>query len=197
MRPNSGGAAASSHLSRTGLGTSRVHSVRPVTHRLLVMGVSGCGKSTLGAMLAERLARPFADADSFHPPANIAKMSAGIALTDADRWPWLDALGAWLAAQADGGVIACSALKRSYRDRLRAHVPALRIVHPVGDAALIGARQAARAGHFMPPTLMASQFSTLEPCGPDEDALTLDVADAPEVLAERAAAWVRRGEKLR
>lgn len=168
-----------------------------MTHRLLVMGVSGCGKSTLGALLAERLALPFADADAFHPPANIAKMSAGIPLTDADRWPWLDALGAWLAAQEAGGVIACSALKRIYRDRLRAQVPALRIVHPVGDAALIGARQAARAGHFMPPTLMASQFGTLEPCGADEDALTLDVADAPDALADRAAAWVRRGGELR
>jgi len=161
------------------------------------MGVSGCGKSTLGALLAERLGLPFADADAFHPPANIARMSAGIPLTDADRWPWLDALGGWLAAQEGGGVIACSALKRVYRDRLRQHVAALRIVHPAGDAALVGARQAARAGHFMPPALMASQFATLEPCGPDEAALTLDVTAPPAALAEHAAAWVRHGDKLR
>ena len=147
--------------------------------------------------LAERLGLPFADADSFHPPANIAKMSAGIALTDADRWPWLDALGAWLAAQPGGGVIACSALKRIYRDRLRQHVASLRIVHPVGDTALIGARQAARAGHFMPPTLMSSQFSTLEPCAPNEAALMLDVSDAPAALAARAADWVRHAEEPR
>jgi gluconokinase len=161
-----------------------------VPPRCLVMGVSGCGKSTLGALLAERLGLPFADADAFHPPANIAKMSAGIPLTDADRWPWLDALGAWLAAQPGGGVIACSALKRAYRDRLRVHVPALRIVHPAGALPLIAARQAARTGHFMPPTLMASQFATLEACAPDEAALVLDVSDAPELLAGRAAAWV-------
>ena len=167
-----------------------------MTHRLLVMGVSGCGKSTLGAMLAARLGLPFADADAFHPPASVAKMSAGIPLTDADRWPWLDALGGWLAAQAGGGVIACSALKRAYRDRLRSHVPTLRIVHPVGDQSLIAARQAARAGHFMPPTLMASQFSTLEPCGPDEATLALDVTLPPDALAERAAAWVRHVGKL-
>lgn len=159
--------------------------------RLLVMGVSGSGKSTLGALLAERLALPFADADAFHPPGNIAKMSAGIALTDADRWPWLDALGAWLAAQPGGGVIGCSALRRAYRDRLRAHAPGLRVVHPHGALPVIAARQAARAGHFMPPSLMASQYATLEPCDPDEDALVLDVTQPPEALAAHAAAWAR------
>lgn len=167
--------------------------VRGVTAplRLLVMGVSGSGKSTLGALLAERLGLPFADADAFHPPANIAKMSAGIPLTDADRWPWLDALGQWLAAQPAGGVIGCSALKRAYRDRLRGHAPGLRIVHPHGEVALIAARQAAREGHFMPPSLMASQYATLEPCAPEEDALVLDVAAPPEALAAHAAAWAR------
>lgn len=161
--------------------------------RLLVMGVSGCGKSTLGALLAERLGLPFGDADSFHPPANIEKMSAGIPLTDADRWPWLDALGAWLATQPDGGVIACSALKRSYRDRLREHVPTLQILHPHGEPTLIAARQAARAGHFMPPTLMASQLATLEPCASDEAALALDVSLPPVALVEYAARWIGDG----
>jgi len=159
--------------------------------RLLVMGVSGSGKSTLGALLAGRLDLPFADADAFHPPANIAKMSAGIALTDADRWPWLDALGRWLAAQPGGGVIGCSALKRAYRDRLRGHAPGLRVIHPHGEMALIAARQGARQGHFMPPSLMESQYATLEPCMPDEDALVLDVRQAPAVLAARAAEWAR------
>ncbi|MFL1462216.1 gluconokinase [Roseococcus sp. DSY-14] len=158
---------------------------------LLVMGVSGSGKSTLGALLAERLGLPFADADAFHPPANIAKMSAGIALTDADRWPWLDALGEWLAARQGGGVVACSALKRAYRDRLRAHAPGLRIVHPHGELPLIAARQAAREGHFMPPSLMASQYATLEPPAPEEAALVLDVAQPPAALAARAAEWAR------
>ncbi|MCW8086708.1 gluconokinase [Sabulicella glaciei] len=158
--------------------------------RVLVMGVSGSGKSTLGALLAQRLGLPFADADAFHPEANIRKMSAGNPLSDDDRWPWLDALGAWLAAQERGGVIGCSALKRSYRDRLRGHAPGLLVVHPYGDFALIAARQAARPSHFMPPALMESQFRTLEPPTPEEGALGLDVADPPEALAARAAAWV-------
>jgi gluconokinase len=155
--------------------------------RLLVMGVSGCGKSSFGAALAEALALPFADADAFHPPANIAKMAAGMALTDADRWPWLDAIGAWLAGQP-AGIAACSALKRAYRDRLRAAVPGLRLLHLAGDEALIAARQAARAGHFMPPSLMASQFATLEPPGPEERASVLDVTEPVALLVARAKA---------
>jgi gluconokinase len=152
------------------------------------MGVSGSGKSTIGPLLAEALALPFADADAFHPPANIAKMAAGTPLTDEDRWPWLDALGAWLAAEPAGGVVACSALRRAYRDRLRGLVPGLRFLHLHGDAALIAARQAGRPGHFMPPGLMASQFATLEPPVPEEDAILLDVRDPPEVLVARALA---------
>ncbi|TCH96783.1 gluconokinase [Roseococcus sp. SYP-B2431] len=154
---------------------------------VLVMGVSGCGKSTIGAMLAEALGLPFADADAFHPPENVERMSAGIPLTDADRWPWLDALGAWLAAEERGGIIACSALKRSYRDRLRGWVPGLAVVRLSGAPALIAARQGARAGHFMPPSLMASQFATLEPPGTDEEALALDIAAAPDAVAAEAA----------
>jgi gluconokinase len=163
-----------------------------MTLHLLVMGVSGSGKSTIGARLAHALALPFGDADAFHPPANVQKMSAGTPLTDADRWPWLDALGAWLAAQAGGGVIACSALKRAYRDRLRAAVPGLRILHLSGQAGMITARQAAREGHFMPPSLMASQFATLEPPAPDEAALVLDITAPPEVLILQATAQLRR-----
>ncbi|WP_431303944.1 gluconokinase [Sediminicoccus sp. BL-A-41-H5] len=163
-----------------------------MTLHLLVMGVSGSGKSTIGAQLALALSLPFGDADAFHPPANVRKMSAGTPLTDEDRWPWLDALGAWLAAQTGGGVIACSALKRAYRDRLRGAVPGLRILHLAGQPALITARQAAREGHFMPPSLMASQFATLEPPAPDEAALVLDITAPPEVLLLQAAAQLRR-----
>lgn len=162
---------------------------RPILEKhILVMGVSGCGKSTIGAMLAEALGLPFADADAFHPPENVRKMSAGIPLTDADRWPWLDALGAWLAAEERGGIIACSALRRAYRDRLRGWVPGLSVVHLAGAPELIAARQGAREGHFMPPSLMASQFATLEPPGADEEALILDIAAAPGAVVAEAAA---------
>ena len=160
---------------------------------LLVMGVSGSGKSTIGARLAEALALPFGDADAFHPPANVAKMSAGTPLTDEDRWPWLDALGAWLAAQRMGGVIACSALKRAYRDRLRAAVPGLRILHLSGGSGMITERQRARKDHFMPPSLMASQFATLEPPGADEAALILDITAPPEAILATALAQLHPG----
>lgn len=155
---------------------------------VLVMGVSGCGKSTIGAMLAERLGLPFADADAFHPPENVTKMSAGIPLTDADRWPWLDSIGGWLAAEEKGGVVACSALRRAYRDRLRGWVPGLAVVHLAGAPELIAARQAAREGHFMPPSLMASQFATLEPPGAEEEAIALDIAAPPGSLVAEALA---------
>lgn len=161
---------------------------------VLVMGVSGAGKSTIGALLAEALGVDFADADAFHPPANVAKMSAGTPLTDDDRWPWLDAIGAWLAARGpagdgSGGVVTCSALKRAYRDRLRAACPALRLVHLQGDAALIAARQAARPDHFMPASLMASQFATLETPDAEEGAIILSVTPPPDqVLAAALAA---------
>ncbi|MBB3897028.1 gluconokinase [Roseococcus suduntuyensis] len=152
--------------------------------RVVVMGVSGSGKSSFGAALAEALSLPFADADAFHPAGNIAKMQAGIPLTDADRWPWLDALGAWLAAQP--GVVACSALRRAYRDRLREAAPGLRLIYLEGAPDLIAARQAARPGHFMPASLMDSQFATLEPPGADESPLVLDVTEPLESLIARA-----------
>ncbi|WP_027283524.1 gluconokinase [Rubritepida flocculans] len=162
-----------------------------MSERLLLMGVSGSGKSTLGPMLARALSLPFADADDFHPPANIAKMRAGTPLTDEDRWPWLASLGAWLAAQPAGGVVACSALRRAYRDRLREAVPGLRLLFLHGDPALIAARQSARPGHFMPPGLMASQFATLEPPAPEEGAILLDIREPPEALLRRALAGLR------
>ncbi len=154
---------------------------------VVVMGVSGAGKSTVGPLIAARLGVSFGDADSFHPPANIAKMSSGTPLTDEDRLPWLDAIGAHLAAhRGRGAVVTCSALKRAYRDRLRASVPELRLVFLSGDPGLVAARQVSRAGHFMPASLIASQFATLEPPAPDEGAIILDVTATPEALADSA-----------
>ncbi|MDT5091378.1 MAG: gluconokinase [Mycobacterium sp.] len=143
---------------------------------IVVMGVSGSGKSTVGAALAQRLRVPFADADDFHPEANVEKMTAGIALNDDDRYPWLEIIGDWLADHVDsGGVMSCSALKRKYRDQLRKHCPTTEFVHLSGSPEVIAKRQASRPGHFMPASLLASQFATLEPLEPDEGGITLDV----------------------
>lgn len=142
---------------------------------IVVMGVSGSGKSTVGAALAQRLRVPFADADDFHPPANIAKMTAGHALDDDDRYPWLEAIGQWLAEHGDGGVISCSALKRKYRDQLRRHCAQAEFLHLSGSAEVIARRQASRPGHFMPASLLASQFDTLEPLEADEHGVSVDV----------------------
>jgi gluconokinase len=163
-----------------------------MTALVVVMGVTGAGKSTVGTLLAERLGVSFRDADEFHPPANIAKMSAGQPLTDDDRWPWLDAIGAHLAAQRGMGcVVTCSALKRAYRDRLRAAAPGLRFLHLHGELALVAARQAARQGHFMPASLVPSQFATLEAPTPDEGVVTLDVSATPQALVSQAIAALR------
>jgi len=142
---------------------------------VVVMGVSGSGKSTVGAAVAQRLRVPFADADDFHPAQNIAKMTAGRALDDEDRYPWLEAIGGWLAQQAHGGVMSCSALKRRYRDQLRHHVEPLEFLHLHGSREVIARRQASRPGHFMPASLLTSQFATLEPLAPDEHGLVIDV----------------------
>jgi gluconokinase len=143
---------------------------------IVVMGVSGSGKSTVGAALAQRLRVPFADADDFHPPANIAKMSAGQPLDDDDRYPWLEAIGKWLAQHCgDGGVMSCSALRRTYRDQLRRYCPDVEFMHLSGTPEVIGKRQASRPGHFMPASLLASQFDTLEPLEPDEHGIVIDV----------------------
>jgi gluconokinase len=147
----------------------------PGTKPIVVMGVSGSGKSTVGAALAQRLRVPFADADDFHPEANIAKMSAGHPLDDEDRRPWLDSIGSWLAAHSDGGVMSCSALKHVYRDQLRGHCPDIEFLHLVGTPEVIGRRQASRPGHFMPASLLASQFETLEPLTADERGVDIDV----------------------
>ncbi|MGW0037444.1 gluconokinase [Gordonia sp. NPDC003376] len=152
---------------------------------VVVMGVSGSGKSTVGAALAQRLRVPFADADDFHSPANIAKMSAGEPLTDADRAPWLDDIGTWLAGHPAGGVMSCSALRHVYRDRLRAACPDVVFVHLTGTLEVISARQATRPGHFMPTSLLASQFDTLEGLGPDERGVVVDVDRDVDAIVER------------
>jgi gluconokinase len=146
---------------------------------IVVMGVSGSGKTTVGAAIGQRLRLPFADADGMHSDANVAKMSAGIPLEDTDRWPWLARIGDWLAQHRDtGGVMTCSALKRAYRDILRKSAPETTFVHLYGEPGVIRQRMAARAGHFMPESLLASQFDALEPLEPDEKGFVLDL-DAP------------------
>lgn len=162
-------------------------------HVAVVMGVAGTGKSTVGELLADELGVPYAEADAFHPPANIAKMSAGAPLGDRDREPWLDAIGAWAAEHAAvGGVVSCSALKRAYRDRLRVAAPGVFFVHLTGDRSLIAARLEQRRDHFMPSALLDSQFATLEPLQPDEGGVAVPVTDDPRTIAAQAAAALRR-----
>jgi gluconokinase len=148
------------------------------------MGVSGAGKSTVGAALARRLAVAFADADAFHPQANIAKMASGKPLTDHDRYRWLEAVGEWLARHHDGGVMCCSALKRIYRDQLRAHCSQIEFLHLTGSPQLIGRRLAGRPGHFMPSSLLNSQFNALEPLGPDENGIAIDAGESVDAIIE-------------
>jgi carbohydrate kinase (thermoresistant glucokinase family) len=138
-------------------------------HAIVIMGVSGSGKSALGAALAARLGCRFIEGDTLHPPANIGKMGAGIALTDQDRQPFLDNVAAALSAHsAQGVVVSCSALKRRYRDQLRRAVPALWFLHPVVDRGTLAARLAHRPDHYMPAALLDSQLATLEPLASDE-----------------------------
>ncbi|NEY31783.1 AAA family ATPase [Streptomyces sp. PRKS01-65] len=163
-----------------------MHQLR-TPHVVVVMGVAGTGKTTIGPLLAARLGVPYAEGDDFHPAANIAKMSAGTPLTDDDRWPWLDAIGAWAHERAGlGGVVSSSALKRAYRDRLRAAAPGLVFVHLTGSRELIEDRMSQRQGHFMPTALLDSQFATLQPLQPDEAGVAVDVAGSPEEITERA-----------
>ena len=155
---------------------------------IVVMGVSGSGKSTIGRPLAARLGCPFRDADSFHPQANIEKMASGHPLTDEDRWPWLEAIAAWIAEHRAAGttcVVTCSALKRAYRDIITSNQSKdVRLVYLKGDFDLIEARLKARKGHFMPPELLQSQFDALEEPAPDEHAITVSIDATPEEIAE-------------
>lgn len=140
------------------------------------MGVSGSGKSTVAALLAARLSWDLEEGDDLHPADNVAKMAAGQPLGDVDRWPWLDRVAGWIHHELDAGrcgIITCSALKRSYRDRLRS--PGVTFVYLHGTRELIAQRLAERHGHYMPSSLLDSQFADLEPPGPDEDSLEVDI----------------------
>lgn len=156
--------------------------------QLIIIGVAGSGKTTVGRELARRLGCPFADADDFHPASNVARMAAGIPLTDHDRWPWLEAIAAWIRARAAAGetaVVTCSALKRAYRDVLRAASPDTCFVHLTAAREILEARIGARRGHFMPAALLASQLATLEPLAAHEPGIAVDVAPPPqEVVSE-------------
>ncbi len=160
-------------------------------HHLVVMGVSGVGKSSIGRALALALGLEFVEGDELHPPRNVALMAAGTPLTDADRAGWLGAVAACLGQAQAGGrglVVSCSALKRSYRDRLRAACPGLRLVYLHGSADLLRLRLQSRSDHYMPVSLLDSQLATLEPPDPDESALALDIAPpTPQVLAAALA----------
>ncbi len=158
---------------------------------IVVMGVAGSGKSTVGAALAERLGWPFRDADEFHPPENVAKMSAGAPLTDEDRKPWLAAIAAWIdARRAAGahGVVTCSALKRVYRDVIVGARADVRLVFLDGARDLIGARMTARRDHFMPTSLLDSQFATLERPGPEERPVVAAIGEAPDRVVDAVLA---------
>ncbi|MYM66726.1 gluconokinase [Pseudoduganella sp. FT55W] len=149
------------------------------------MGVSGCGKSTVGQALAAANGVPFIEGDQYHPPANVAKMSAGVALTDEDRADWLLALQAQIRAarsRGEGIVISCSSLKRRYRNLLRQGDPLLRFAHLSGPQQVIAARMQSRVGHYMPTSLLDSQFRDLEPLQDDEAGITLDIATPPDDL---------------
>jgi ribose 5-phosphate isomerase A len=164
---------------------SRTHGGGPPI--LVVMGVSGSGKTTVAKELAARLGWVIEEGDSLHPEANVAKMHAGIPLTDADRQPWLEAVAAWIDKQRAAGlpgIITCSALKRAYRKIVIGDRPNVRLVYLRGDQALIADRIAKRRGHFMPPSLLQSQFDTLEEPGSDEDSLTVDIGPSPGQIAE-------------
>ncbi len=155
---------------------------------LVVMGVAGCGKSALGQRMAQALGLPLIEGDSYHPPANVEKMRQGVALTDADRAGWLAQLARELAGRPAGAVLACSALKRDYRDRLRAAVPGLRFVHIALDQQSAMERVSRRPGHFYPPSLVASQFEALEDPAAESGVVVVDGLVPLDVAAGRALA---------
>lgn len=162
---------------------------------VVVMGISGVGKSAVGHAVADRVGVPYVDGDDFHPRANIEKMSAGQALTDEDRWPWLELIGGWLAEHDEGGgVISCSALRRVYRDVLTRHAPRAAFLHLQGDHELIRSRMEGR-DHFMPVSLLESQERTLEPLEPDEFGAVFDIVETPDDIAADFLGWLRTAQE--
>jgi gluconokinase len=156
---------------------------------VVVMGVAGSGKTTVGAMLAGRLGWQYADADDFHPVANVEKMAAGHPLTDEDRWPWLHAIAAWIDVQVAAGqpaVVSCSALHRAYRDVFRR--PEVQMVYLSGSPDVIAGRLASRQGHFFKREMLDSQFATLEEPGPDEQVITVSIDGTPLQVVDRILA---------
>lgn len=149
------------------------------------MGVTGSGKSTVGQALAARTGVPFADADDFHSAANVDKMRAGTPLTDEDRGPWLLSIGEWLTRHDDGAVVTCSALKRVYRDTLRAAAPHITFLHLDGDRETVRQRVAGRTRHFMPESLVDSQFAALEPLGADERGVVIPFTLPVDEIVDR------------
>ncbi|GGG72814.1 gluconokinase [Corynebacterium pelargi] len=155
---------------------------------IILMGVSGSGKTTVGTLLAQRLNMTYRDGDDLHPQANVEKMAAGIPLNDEDRWPWLQRVGDWLAEH--NGIMACSALKRSYRDYIREYAPTAVFVHVHGSRELLASRMAARKGHFMPVSLLDSQLATLEPLEDDEPGAVFSIEPTPEEIVEAIVEWL-------
>jgi carbohydrate kinase (thermoresistant glucokinase family) len=156
---------------------------------LVVMGVSGSGKTTIAEGIAAAKGWSLLEGDTFHPPANVAKMKAGTPLTDDDRWPWLRAIAAAIdadRARGESAVVACSALRRAYRDILIGDRPDVRLVYLKGSRTLIGERMQARHGHFMPASLLDSQFQTLEEPGPDENPITVEIGGTPDEIVRAA-----------
>jgi len=158
---------------------------------VIVMGVSGSGKTTVGAALAKALSVDYGEADDFHPQRNIDKMTAGHALDDEDRRPWLEAIGDWLAAHSETGAVAtCSALKRSYRDLLRSRAPGTVFLDLIGDPELLAQRMTGRTGHFMPTSLLASQLAIFEPLEPDEEGIAVDIHESADDIVSAFVAWL-------
>ena len=162
------------------------------TPLVVVCGVTASGKSTVGKALAQRLGVEYGDADDFHPPSNIAKMRAGTPLTDADREPWLAAIGEWLAERADVGAVAsCSALRRAHRDRLLADAPGAVFLLLHGDEAVLRERMSGREDHFMPQSLLRSQLDAFEPLAPSEPGVVYDVEQPVDATVDAFLAWWR------
>ena len=173
---------------------SKPTSILPIDDKarihVVVMGVSGSGKSTIGVALADRLQLPFIDGDDLHPDANVEKMSHGIPLTDEDRRPWLGLVGQWLSEQPNGGVVACSALKRSYRAAIQDLCPDAVFAHCDGSRELLLERMSKRVVHFMPVALLDSQLDTLEPLQADENGRAFDIAASPTLITDEMIAWL-------